>query len=118
MYPLGLELSVEATYPVDESIGTALIFMSGQIQGGLLVVASQFLEQDLQGEDRLKQVCSDSDNPDSETMGKDHTRFLMLIAGYLTLLVVIFITAFTTKMNRTMANQSESEELQSQNSKG
>ena len=30
-YPLGLELSVEATYPVDESIGTALIFMSGQV---------------------------------------------------------------------------------------
>ena len=41
MYPLGLELSVEATYPMDESIGTALIFMSGQIQGGVLVVLSQ-----------------------------------------------------------------------------
>ena len=27
----GLELSVEATYPTDESIGTALIFLSGQV---------------------------------------------------------------------------------------
>ena len=33
MYPLGLELSVENTYPVDEAAGTALIFLSGQIQG-------------------------------------------------------------------------------------
>ena len=29
MYPLGLELAVEVTYPVDESFSTALIFMSG-----------------------------------------------------------------------------------------
>ena len=34
MYPLGLELSVEATYPIDESIGTALIYMSGEFKGG------------------------------------------------------------------------------------
>ena len=29
MYPIGLELSVEATYPIDESAGTAIIFLSG-----------------------------------------------------------------------------------------
>merc|ERR1711970_1104151 len=58
MYPLGLELSVEATYPVDESIGTALIYMSGQIQGGILVFASQMLEQDLQVDDLYGEVCS------------------------------------------------------------
>lgn len=28
-YPIGLELAVEATYPVEESISTAFIFMSG-----------------------------------------------------------------------------------------
>ena len=33
MYPIGLELSVENTYPVDEAAGTALIFLSGQVQG-------------------------------------------------------------------------------------
>merc|ERR1712106_1228337 len=58
MYPLGLELSVEATYPIDESIGTALIFMSGQIQGGILVFASEMLEQDLKPDDLLNEVCS------------------------------------------------------------
>jgi hypothetical protein len=30
MYPIGLELSVEATYPIDESAGTAIIFLSGK----------------------------------------------------------------------------------------
>lgn len=32
VYPLGLELALEVTYPVDEAISTAMIFMSGQIQ--------------------------------------------------------------------------------------
>jgi len=29
MYPIALELSVEATYPIDESAGTAFMFLSG-----------------------------------------------------------------------------------------
>ncbi len=29
-YPLALELSVEASYPIDEAAGTAIIFLSGQ----------------------------------------------------------------------------------------
>ena len=47
MYPMGLELSVENTYPVDETAGTALIFLSGQIQGALLIMISGLMEQDL-----------------------------------------------------------------------
>ena len=47
VYPLGLELSVEATYPLDEATGTVLIFFSGQIQGAILVILSGFMAQDL-----------------------------------------------------------------------
>ena len=47
MYPLGLELSVENTYPIDQAAGTALIFMSGQVQGAILVLISAAMEQDL-----------------------------------------------------------------------
>ena len=50
VYPLGLELSVEASYPVDEAAGTALIFLSGQVQGGILVLFAQILAQDLNEE--------------------------------------------------------------------
>ena len=48
MYPIGLELSVENTYPVDEAAGTALIFLSGQIQGAILILISAAMEQDLE----------------------------------------------------------------------
>ena len=131
MYPLGLELSVEATYPVDESIGTALIFMSGQIQGGLLVFASEMLEQNLQGEALSREICSTAStscltdstsspsptisSPDLSLIGKDHTNFLLVIAGYLTSLVVIFIVFFTTKFKRTIANQIKEETQDSDN---
>ena len=47
LYPLGLELSVEASYPVDEAAGTVLIFLSGQIQGAALVLANQAMAQNL-----------------------------------------------------------------------
>ena len=118
MYPLGLELSVEATYPIDESIGTALIFMSGQIQGGILVFASQMLEQDLKPDDLLNEVCSSASStrtssesstssPILDSIGKDHTNFLLVIAGYLTALCLIFIIFFTTKFKRSLANQSD-----------
>ena len=36
-YPIGLELAVEATYPVEETISTAFIFLSGQLQGVLVI---------------------------------------------------------------------------------
>ena len=47
MYPLGLELAVENTYPLDEAAGVALIFLSGQIQGAILIMISGAMEQDL-----------------------------------------------------------------------
>ena len=126
MYPLGLELSVEATYPVDESIGTALIYMSGQIQGGMLVFASQILQQDLQYDDQFRDVCSlaSSSSCSSQTQsslsqtpsatderlcGKDHTNFLLLIALYLLAMVVIFIVFFNTKFKRTLADKIKEE---------
>ena len=46
MYPLGLELAVENTYPLDEAAGVALIFLSGQIQGAILIMISGAMEQD------------------------------------------------------------------------
>ncbi len=46
-YPLALELSVESTYPIDEAAGTAIIFISGQLQGTILIFLSAFMEQDL-----------------------------------------------------------------------
>jgi len=109
MYPIGLELSVEATYPIDESIGTALIFMSGQIQGGILVAVAGVMEDDLDTQAMDRQVCSEGSQEQSSS-AKDHTRFLLLLAGYLATLCIIFVIGFKTVYKRTLANQREEKE--------
>merc|ERR1711892_818205 len=84
------------------------------------------LEQDLTGDALSKEVCSAVSSaecstrstpspspmvsttlspPDLDLVGKDHTNFLLVIAGYLTTLCCIFIIFFTTKFKRTIANQ-------------
>ena len=46
-YTLGFELSVEATFPIDQTLGSAMIFVSGHIQGFILVMISGALEKPL-----------------------------------------------------------------------
>lgn len=105
MYPLGLELSVEVTYPTDESIGTALIFLSGQIQGAVLVIISSLMETDLTKEEAEIAVCRKSITP------KNHTGFLYMLSGFLILLTLIFIFFFHTKFKRSSADVKKTEEL-------
>ena len=58
IYPLGLELSVEATYPLDEATGTVLIFLSGQVQGAILVVLAGVMAQDLSAYEKTIEVTN------------------------------------------------------------
>ena len=53
---MGLELNVEATYPVDQVMGTAMIFASGQIHGAIFILISNALEKPLTEEAKLIQV--------------------------------------------------------------
>ena len=80
MYPLGLELAVEVTWPVDEAISTAMIFMSGQVQGGVLVIASLLMEADLSPRDRQHDVCVLA-AADCDTDQEDMDQFVKLGAG-------------------------------------
>ena len=56
MYPLALELSVEATYPVDEASSTAILFLMGQIVAIIFIFVSQGLEKELSPEEIKIQV--------------------------------------------------------------
>ncbi len=57
-YPLGLELAVEAIYPLDEATGTVLLFFWGQVSALILVTLSAFLQQPLTAEAELQEVRS------------------------------------------------------------
>ena len=87
---------------------------------------AQLLEQDLVGEDADVQICQagQGDDPSFTTtaattfattttmkpntgggiQGKDHTNFLLVVAGFLTALVIFFIIFFRTKYKRTLAD--------------
>nr|XP_053627532.1 uncharacterized protein B0416.5-like [Cherax quadricarinatus] len=70
-YPIGLELAVEATYPVEESISTAFIFMSGQVQGVLIIFLVSYLARDPKPEYAKIEVCTAGIN--SDILPKDYT---------------------------------------------
>ena len=55
-YSMGLEFNVELTYPVDQAIGTAMIFACGQIQAAIFILVSGALEQPLTAEAEKNQV--------------------------------------------------------------
>ena len=55
-YTLGLEFNVEVTYPVDQAMGTALIYASGQIHASIMILISGALETTLTPEASTKEV--------------------------------------------------------------
>ena len=55
---MGLEFNVELTYPVDQAIGTAMIFACGQIQAAIFILVSGALEQPLTAEAQKTQVLT------------------------------------------------------------
>ena len=117
MYPLGLELALEVTYPVDESMPNALIFMSGQIQGGILVIVSMFMEEKLSEADVIHDICpiaaSDCDTEADLPIyveigtGRDHTNWLLLISAFMSLLCILFYFGFKTTFRRSEADKLE-----------
>lgn len=72
MYPLCLELGVETTYPVEETISSAFILMVGQLEGVVLVALIDGLATEQRPEYAHLQVCSSES--DTEVVPKDYTR--------------------------------------------
>ncbi|KAK3875258.1 hypothetical protein Pcinc_019857 [Petrolisthes cinctipes] len=105
-YPIGLELAVEATYPVEESISTAFIFMSGQIQGVIIIAMVSLLSTDLNPKYNDVEVCSKGTGTDLEP--RDYTVSLCSIMSLLTFVVVLIIVFFKTPYKRLEAERAQS----------
>jgi len=56
IYPMILELIVECTYPIDQAIGTAFIFLSSALQGVILMQIENGLGYELTEEELKIQV--------------------------------------------------------------
>lgn len=102
-YPIGLELAVEATYPVEESISTAFIFMSGQFQGVLIIALVTLLGREQKPQFENIETCTKRGNADIEP--KDYTVSLMVIMTYLVVVVSVMILFFETSYKRLEAER-------------
>ena len=81
-----------------------MIIMVMAIMMILMTIMLQVLEQPLDGASLSRQVCT----PGIEnTTARDHTNFLLVIAGYMSAISVIFILGFSTTFKRSLANQRE-----------
>uniref|UniRef100_A0A914UMK3 Membrane transporter n=1 Tax=Plectus sambesii TaxID=2011161 RepID=A0A914UMK3_9BILA len=58
IYPIGLEIGVETTYPVAEATSTGLIIITGQIEGVLFVLITEALTQSTTTAEQAVQTCS------------------------------------------------------------
>ncbi|KAG0716338.1 hypothetical protein GWK47_009949 [Chionoecetes opilio] len=58
VYPLLLEMGVEATYPVEETISTTLIYLAGQVLGLIIIYISTVVSGDLPPQLQDVEVCT------------------------------------------------------------
>ena len=59
IYPVMLELSVECTYPLDESVVTGLCYLSSAVQGSILMFTENLFNSELNTEEeKMIQTCS------------------------------------------------------------
>merc|ERR1719507_1566413 len=86
IYPVMLELSVECTYPLDESVVTGLCYLSSALQGSLLMFTENLFHTELASQqERDIQTCSSHSQDGGDTAGmeaKDFTSYLIYINIY------------------------------------
>jgi len=109
VFPLALELTVEATFPADQATVTCFIFLSSAIQGVILMVTENWLGDPLPEKYKAIETCSLSHAGEGEEAGnfleaKDYTRYLLFVIIYLIVLVIIYMFFFKTELRRTNAN--------------
>jgi len=109
VFPLALELTVEATFPADQATVTCFIFFSSSIQGVFLMVIENWLGYPLPEKYLEIEKCTISHGEvlDGESGGhlepKDYTYYLLFVTVYLLVLIVMYMFFFKTELRRTNA---------------
>lgn len=103
VYPIGNELSVETTYPVGEATSSGILFMSGQLQGILLVVILSAISTELPA-DHPGEVCKSGGDEDVKVNDMRIPTYVM--TGYAIVVLLAFVLVFRTKYRRLEAEQS------------
>lgn len=111
IYPIMLELSVEATYPLDESVVTGLCYLSSAIQGSILMFTENLFNSHLQTEEELEiQTCtarhgSTEEGSDVGMEAKNFTNYLIYINVYMIVLILTYFFFFNTELKRSKENE-------------
>nr|XP_006819539.1 PREDICTED: major facilitator superfamily domain-containing protein 7-a-like [Saccoglossus kowalevskii] len=108
LIPVCFELGVECTYPVSEGTSAGFIYISGQIQGIILVIVMQALGRPLSARQNATQDCDLSTADAIEP--KDMTISVLVFSGIASLAACIFIIFFDTPYKRHKAEECEAAE--------
>jgi len=109
VFPLALELTVEATFPADQATVTCFIFFSSSVQGVFLMVIENWLGYPLPEKYKDIEKCTISHGPvlEGESGGhlepKDYTYYLLFVTIYLLILIIMYMFFFKTELRRTNA---------------
>jgi len=110
VFPLALEVAVEATFPADQATVTCFIFFSSSVQGVFLMTIENWLGYPLPDKYKGIETCTLSleyQGHSSEGKGhlqpKDYTYYLLFVTLYLLVLILIYMFFFKTELRRTIA---------------
>ena len=101
LMPIGVELSQEATYPLDPAAPVALIYFFGLLNTTVFILLSGLMEQPLPED--APETCSVED---SSIEAKDHTNFLVFLMGLNGLSSIVYTFGFKADYRRRRANHS------------
>ena len=97
--PIGIELSQEATYPLDPAAPIAIIHFLGLLTTTIFLLICGLMEQPLP-EGAPEQCSSEGSNIEA----KDHTNFLVLSMGMTAVASITYTFVFKADYRRRRAN--------------
>lgn len=109
VYPVGNELSVETTYPVGEATSSGMLFIFGQLQSIVLVIALSAIGSDIPEDKLTNSKCNTNSKYKVEV--KDLAISTYVLTGYAILVMLVFVLVFRTKYKRLEAEKEMFEPL-------